>query len=126
MLFGNSTLRDKGETQAILTSVKFPNKEMLPLSGTKRPLSSSASTSTTNEVEIAINKTEGEPKNKKIIKKAKKSVGKSEESTAIPSISEITEKLEPAREHLLHNAQKYPLDFEISRNFCQQRMANLT
>ena len=94
-----------------------PNMEMLPPSGTKRPLSSSTSTSTTNEVEIAINKAEGEPKNKKIIKKAKKSVGKSEESTAIPSISEITEKLEPAREHLLHNAQKYPLDFENISQF---------
>lgn len=94
-----------------------PNQEMFPPSGTKRPLSSSASASTTNEFAIAVNKAEGELKNKKIIKKAKKSVGKSEECSAIPSISDITEKLEPAREHLLLNAQKYPLDFENISQF---------
>lgn len=90
------------------------SQDMPPPINTKRPLSSTASSKSYPKLINTGNK--DEEKKTKIVQQVPKRAKRGPDAKVL-SISDIVQKLLPARDNILSNAQKYPLDFESFVSF---------
>ncbi|KZC08926.1 hypothetical protein WN55_00317 [Dufourea novaeangliae] len=95
---------------------KKARQDMPPPTKTKRPLSTTTSSSSFPELintgNINAGNKDTEKSIKIVIKKNKKKAKKNPHEETLFSISDIEKKLLPAKDNIISNAQKYPLNYE--------------